>query len=808
MGKAIKAVVAGVVVKQLIKFGKQAIDLASDLQEVQNVVDVAFGSMSSEIDAFAKNALKQFGLSELSAKKMASTFMAMSNGMGISADAGKTMSIQLTGLAADMASFYNVSQDVAQTALNSVFTGETESLKKFGVVMSQANLEAFALSRGIKKAYSEMSQAEQVTLRYNYVLQATANAQNDFSRTTGSWANQVRLLKEQWSQLIGTIGKGLIAALTPVVKFLNTVLGYIVAIANAIAKVFGGSGISSSVGSAADSAGDLSAGAGSTAENLDEANGSAKKLKKTLAGFDELEILNSDDSSGSGSDAIGGGAGGFDLDSYFTPDTSQDGMVDEMAKKVEAAIARIKEVFKSLEPIFKAFGEGLNGQQILQKLKEIVDGAKQKMKEFGDTLDFSKYIPTITAFAGALGNLINTVANGLLDIISNVGGDLFDAFSPALTEFINNTIPTLISVITSAVEIVSTVIDTAVQLLLQAWDTVSPIFDLIGQIILNIQQDLNTFWTEYGEPITTAIQGIIVGIGDSLSNFWDTICDPIISNIIDSLEELWNQHLRPIVQHILEIIGELILMLTELWNNVLKPIIDWLVSTFGPMFVGVFNNIWNTLSAIVGNILDAIDGLLTAFEGIITFLSGVFTGDWEKAWEGIKLIFKGIFDSLVNIVKVPMNLIIGIINTVISAITSVINLCIRGINKIKVTIPDWVPGLGGKTFGFNLSELSAYSIPMLAKGGVISQPTVAMIGEYAGASNNPEIVTPQNILRDIMVESNGEVVSVLYQMCNRVIAAIENVDMNVSIGDETIAQSASRGNQSYLRRTGKPLFSI
>lgn len=164
------------------------------MQEIQNVVDVSFGEAAAEINAFAADAMKAFGLTELQAKKTASTLMAMSNGMNINSQAGKVMAINLTKLSGDMASFYNVSQDVAETALKSVFTGETEALKKFGVVMTEANLQAFALSQGITTLYSDMSQAQRVALRYNYVMQATANAQGDFARTSGNWANQIRVL--------------------------------------------------------------------------------------------------------------------------------------------------------------------------------------------------------------------------------------------------------------------------------------------------------------------------------------------------------------------------------------------------------------------------------------------------------------------------------------------------------------------------------------------------------------------------------------------------------------------------------------
>ncbi len=167
------------------------------MEEVQNVVDVSFGEAAAEIDRFAKTCMDRFGLSELSAKKMASQFMAMGNSMGIANSNSKIMSVQLTGLAADLASFYNVSVETAENALEGIYTGQTRALRQFGLVVDEATMQEYALSQGITKAVRTMTAAEQATLRYNYVLQQTVNAQNDFARTSGTWANQIRLLRQQ-----------------------------------------------------------------------------------------------------------------------------------------------------------------------------------------------------------------------------------------------------------------------------------------------------------------------------------------------------------------------------------------------------------------------------------------------------------------------------------------------------------------------------------------------------------------------------------------------------------------------------------
>lgn len=205
---------------------KEGLKTASDLSEVQNVVDVTFGEENAKkINGWSQSVLKSHGLSELSAKKYSSTLGAMMKSSNLSGESVLTMSQNLTQLAGDMASFYNLDSETAFEKLRSGISGETEPLKQLGINMSVANLEAFALSQGIKKSYNEMSQAEQMTLRYNYIMKATSDAQGDFARTSGSLANQQKLLKENLSQLAGKVMTAAVPAITQVVSGLNNLMG-------------------------------------------------------------------------------------------------------------------------------------------------------------------------------------------------------------------------------------------------------------------------------------------------------------------------------------------------------------------------------------------------------------------------------------------------------------------------------------------------------------------------------------------------------------------------------------------------------
>ena len=234
-----KVAAAAFSVKAIVNFSKQAISLASDIEEIQNVVDVSFGDMAYKIEEFSKTSIKNFGISRLAAKQTAGTYMSMASSMGISADAASNMAVSLTGLTGDVASFYNISQELAATKLKGVFTGETEALKDLGVVMTEANLQQFALSKGIAKGMKDMSQAEKVALRYAYVTETLSNASGDFVRTQDSWANQTRILSENWKELMSSIGTVLIAGLTPALNFLNTFLSYLIEISQRLSSLFG-----------------------------------------------------------------------------------------------------------------------------------------------------------------------------------------------------------------------------------------------------------------------------------------------------------------------------------------------------------------------------------------------------------------------------------------------------------------------------------------------------------------------------------------------------------------------------------------
>ena len=235
-----KAIGLVMIARKALDTIKTGIDYASDLAEVQNVVDVTFGSATEAINSWSKECLAAYGMNEVSAKRYAGTIGAMLKSSGLAGDAIVDMSKDMVGLAGDMASFYNLDLETAFEKIRSGISGETDPLKQLGINMSVANLEAYALSQGITTAYNEMSQAEQVMLRYNYLMSTTADAQGDFARTQDSYANQTRLLSESWLEFTGIMAEQLLPVLTTIVSWLNNIVAFLTENADMVSAVLVG----------------------------------------------------------------------------------------------------------------------------------------------------------------------------------------------------------------------------------------------------------------------------------------------------------------------------------------------------------------------------------------------------------------------------------------------------------------------------------------------------------------------------------------------------------------------------------------
>ena len=885
---------------------RSSITYASDLAEAQNVVNIGFGNLSYMADDFAESAIYSFGMSELAAKNTAGQFAAMGNAMGLMPEKAAEMAINLTKLSGDLASFWNVSQDIAKTALDSVFTGETESLKKFGIVMTQTNLQQFAYSQGINKSISAMTQAEQTMLRYQYVLQNTADAQGDFARTSGGWAGQIRILKGQLQDLAGIIGTGLITVFLPVVKVINLVIAKIIQLANVIgsffSKLFGLKvpelGAGAGLAEVAESAGNVAGSTESAAEGISDVGNAAKKAEKDMNGFvagwhEVNNMTASDTDSGAGS----GVSGDVALPDMSIPSEYEVGVTadDQASPVLDKIIKRLMELKKFF---MEGFAFGLGDVSVFDSIQDNLERIGKSLNEiftdravvraFNDMLDTLVYNAgtRVGAFVSVGATIADNLTGGMaLYLERSVGRiqqwliSMFDLTAQTDTILTNFTVALadILSVFRSpeAKEITASIIqifsdafmmvtelafklgrdmlDTILSPIVEnaggfktaLQNTMSPIAELLSTLAQSFRQtwdEINAVYDEHIAPLFASVRDGLSQIVETLLDGYNTYMAPVLDDLAGKFSSVWDGTIHPLLTNFIGLFGDVADLVKAVWENIFQPLVDWIAGSIFPVVSPVLEAVGSVFSQTFESIGEMLDGFITAARGVLDFLTGVFSGDWSAAWEGVQKAFRGIWDAMPDIIKKPIQMIIDMLNKMIGGIEGGVNAVIRRINKLSFNVPDWVPEIGGQTFGFNLSEMSLPRIPGLAKGGIVTKATLAVIGE-----DGAEAVVPleQNIgwisrvadnlfdqlggrmpvldlavdvdqyrgklgrVKDIRQSDTAQgMEQLLYlqedirrqnSLLEDIITAIEN--KQIQIGDVDVFKSAQRGQRQEYRRT-------
>ena len=779
---------------------KNAINYSSDLAEAQNVVEQGFGSLSYMADDFASNSVQAFGMSALSAKKMSGQFAAMGRSLGVVPERAAEMSLSLTGLAGDLASFWNVSHDVAQTALESVFTGETESLKKFAVVMTQANLQQFAYSKGINKSVSAMTQAEQAQLRYAYVMEATAAAHGDFSRTSNEWAGQTRILAGQFQNLAGIIGGGLKAAILPVITVINALVAKIISLANLISsfigKLFGvkpqaasaGAGLSEMAESAGSLGNNMDAAAGGIGEIGDAAKKSQKSLNGFIAGWHEVNNMTSNEGAG----GSGGGGGAGSLPDMALPEKYELDITAE--DEASPVIEDIRKRLLELSSLFsKGFRVGLGDMSVFDSIRQNIQSIRASFEEiFSDgrvATAFNHMLDALAYNAGAKVGSFVSVGSTIVDnitggislylgkskeniqswlismfditaqsdtILTNFQMALADIFTVFRSEPAKQITADIIQVFadgfmgatelagrlgTSILDMILTPITENSSGFKEALsNTLGPISEVLTALANSFSQtwsEINQMYKKHIAPMFSSIRDGLSEVIETLLSGYNTYFAPVLDSLAGKFSEVWGDHIQPLLSSFIDLFGEVATFIENVWKSVFQPLLNWVADKIFPVISPVLEGIGTLVLTVFAGIADTLNGFITVATGVIGFVNGVFSGDWSKAWEGVKTVFKGVWDAMPDFIKGPIKLIIGFVNSMIGAIENGINFVVRGMNNLQFDVPDWVPGIGGETFGFDLNEISLPRIPQLARGGVLEKGQVGLL-----EGNGAEAVVP------------------------------------------------------------------
>ena len=687
---------------KLAQFGKECVELGSNLTEVQNVVDVTFTTMSDKVNEFAKNAMTSAGLSETMAKRYVGTFGAMSKSFGFSEAQAYDMSTALTQLTGDVASFYNISQDEAYTKLKSVFTGETETLKDLGVVLTQNALDQYALANGYGKTTSAMTEQEKVALRLAFVQKQLSAASGDFIRTSDSWANQVRVMQLQLQSLKATVGQGLINLFTPVLRVINILLGKLATLANAFKsftelitgkKSSGQTGASGAglvgtdaIADTADQYGDAANNAEKLADATNDTADATKKATKAAKGYlsplDEINNYSTDKSTDSSSKVPGATGGLADQmkDAVQNVDYGKlaegETVLDNMSKPLKKIIDRFKQLAKL---IAKGFWDGLGDYEpILDGIKKDLDSIWKSLKDIFTDSEVTKAANNfLDSFAYAIGQVAGSFARIGLTIAQNIIGGI-EKFLKQNTQRIKN-------------------------YLIDMFNIGSEISQIAGNLAVAFADVFSVFGGETAQQITADLIGIFAEIGMVLTetaaklgrDILNMIAQPFIDNkdILKSAIEGDLGVIETVTSGVLTVVQNLSDAISRLYDEHVKPFFDsianGLSSIFGTLITG-----YNTyVLPIFQGLAEQIKGLLEGPLGDAILKIETFLG---KLIDSLKLLWESVLVPLINwIIANLLPVMAEVINVVGTVAIKVIKSLIKIIGDVADTLSGIIDFLVG-----------------------------------------------------------------------------------------------------------------
>lgn len=855
---ALKAISFAAIYRAAAKLLGIAIAKSSQYTEDLNLFTVSMGKYAEEAYNYAQKVSDVMGIDPAEWMRNQGVFNTIITGFGVAGDKAAFMSKNLTQLGYDLASFYNIDFESAMQKVQSGISGELEPLRRLGYDLSVARLEQERLNLGIDKSVSSMTQAEKSQLRYYAMMTQVTQVQGDMARTLENPANMLRVLRAELEQAARAVGNIFIPILTKVLPIAIAVASALQEIIAAIAALFGVTVKSPKWG---DAIGSASAGSGAIADNMDSAAGSAKELKRYLAGFDELNVLPDQNQGGSGSGAgVGGGDLGLDLPGYDFLKNAVTTQIDEWKKKLEPLVSFVKDNLKEILELIATIGiallawklsnDFLNGIMALKTLgknglsipltiaagviltaasfsiefRAIKDAIEDKLNSF----NFGEIILSGlggTVGAGVIGKGIGQLifkafkGSAVAKAITAGGGTISTGLIGAAIGGIVAGIPMFV---TGVYDAIMNGLNTLNGLLIPAGSTLAATG--IGAII-------GTAIGSVGGPVGAAI-GALVGLavgaltdlGILIYQKWDEICA-----FFAPAAEWFN----------INVVQPISGFFSGLWDGIVdtfSPAISWFSDLWGSVsqtFEDVFYDIgvlasgtWETIKIIWGIVSDWFD--TNVIQPVASFFSGLWDGisSWAiKSWNKISTVFSGIaawfdanvirpivgfFTDLWTDITVIFGKVVGffkgIINGVLSGLNSAISYAFGGINSILRSIRGF--SIAGFTPFSGLREISVPQIPMLADGGFVDQgqlfiareagaEMVGSIGRRTAVANNDQIVEG---IATATREGNEDLINALYAVAQQIIAEMRNQDNGGGGGydfDRAVRDAQRRNARMY-----------
>lgn len=494
------------------------------------------------------------------------------------------------------------------------------------------------------------------------------------------------------------------------------------------------------------------------AKKVEAVGKKAKENSRFLASFDEMNVASKDESDSSSSDLSA-------LDSKG--DKTAEGIGNKIREQIKKGFALLKKQFANVKKYFDTNFAPIFAE-IGKKFAPVIEGFKDNMsKAWSDMATLAEpfknyFTNNLTPALQTAFKSIGTIASGLGDTFNLVFGQLWDnVIFPSLNTMITTVLPLLTDQWTATTEVMTTLFETVKTIFDEVFVTgVMPILTTLQGVWSDLWITSAKLWSQYGEPMMEAIQSLITSVGDTVLTVYKEWIQPVIQWVCDLIKSLWDKAIKPVYVKVVAVVAKIVDCVKAVWNF-LKPFVDWFVKTLGPTIKNVLAAVKGVFDTVFTAIGDIIGGIIKTFGGLIDFITGVFSGDWNKAWQGICNFFSGIWNTIWGVIKGVINLIIDGINMLWTGIYTVVKGIVDAIGGVAGAIGD----LFGQDWHFSMPE-NPPLIPKLAKGGLAYAPTLAMVGDNRNVGTDPEVIAPLSKLKDIIGEGGDmtEVVLLLREI--------------------------------------------
>lgn len=739
MGKVGKAIGVAFSAAAVVSFGKKCVEVASETQSawvglssILNGQKKSFSEANRFIQDYISDGLVPLNNAVTAYKNLAAR--------GYSTEQiEKTMTALKDAAAFGRQASYSYG-DAISTATEGLKNENSILVDNAGVTKNVAKMwEDYAKSIGTTT--NALTQQQKIEAEVNGILQETKWQTGDAAKYATTFAGRVAKLSATFTLLKTEIGNVIIPILNLFIPAIQTALDALLKFLGLLKTAMASIGLEMPD---VTSLGGVTAGATEAAEAIDNtgtaAEKAAKKVKKAFASYDEINVL----SKSSSSDTGAGGSSGV---------AAADPTTSAITSGVSAVDSRLDELKEKLSTFWSGFAAGFEKER--EELKRQIEQTKALIKRVWQ--DLRKLESPIKNWASTdLKDFFETFCHasadiflGLYDSVNAVFRDLWNvAVYPRLQKFVTKGLPVLTQFSTECVKTLQTLFDSVKEIFDKTWrEGAVPALQFFTQVYQDAWDIVYDNWQTYGAPIFDNVRTAIENTKNLFLNAWDNYMKPCWDIIMGTVTRLWTDHVKPLADNLTGFVGELIQDALEIYNKVIVPIVKWVQDYLYPKFVNSFRDMMNIVEPIIAGFIDCANGIITILKGIVQFLTGVFTGNWSKAWDGIKNIFKGTIDTMSAVIKTPLNMIIATFENLVNRIGSGINKLIRGFNSIKWNVPDWVPGIGGKSLGFNISQIPTIKLPRLAQGGWVAanNPQLTIVGDN---TREGEIVSPESKIRE------------------------------------------------------------